>query len=399
MSLFSHVPAAPPDAIYHLTTACNADPNPQKLNLGVGVYKDASGNIPILQTVKKAERQIFEEEKSKSYLPIEGSVEFGLQTRRLLLGCHNRLAESPSSVTLQTPGGTGALRLAFELIAQQLPSTTIWISNPTWSNHGQLCTQAGSAFRTYPYYSPVSKSLDTDTFLEALRQIPVGDVILLHGCCHNPTGNDLDLDTWHEVSIIAKERGILPVIDIAYQGFARGLDQDAEGLRLLADSGLPLMVCNSFSKNFGLYKERVGSLTVLGFETEESQRLLSQLKVMARTLWSSPPSHGSQIVTRILEQPELRTMWVEELREMRERINEMRHLLAESMQDLDADTDFSFMSRQFGLFSLTGIAPEVNEVMRQRDGIYFMSTGRINVAGLTSEAIAYFCQSFLAAIT
>ena len=399
MSLFSHVPAAPPDAIYHLTTACNADPNPQKLNLGVGVYKDATGNIPILRSVKEAERQILEEEKSKNYLPIEGSVEFGSQTRRLLIGSHSRLAEAPSSVTLQTPGGTGALRLAFELIAKQLPSATIWISDPTWSNHGQLCSQAGSAFQTYPYYNPVSKCVDTDPFLEALRGIPTGDVILLHGCCHNPTGNDLDLGTWHEVSTIARERGLLPIIDIAYQGFARGLDRDAEGLRLVAESGLPLLVCNSFSKNFGLYKERVGSLTALGFETEESQRLLSQLTVMARALWSSPPSHGSQIVTRILEQPELKTMWEEELRAMRERINEMRHLFAESMQELVTDTDFSFMSHQYGLFSLTGIAPEVNEIMRQRDSIYFMSTGRINVAGLTSEAISYFCQSYLAAIT
>ena len=399
MSLFSHVPSAPPDAIYHLTTACNADPNPQKLNLGVGVYKNPSGNIPILRSVKEAERQILEEEKTKSYLPIEGSAEFGRLTRSLLLGRDSRLADSPASVTLQTPGGTGALRLALELISQQLPSASLWLSDPTWSNHGQLCTQVGIACQTYPYYDPNTKRLNTETLLEALRQVPAGDVVLLHGCCHNPTGNDPNPDTWHEIATIAREGGFLPLIDMAYQGFARGLDRDAAGLRQIAEAGLPLLVCNSFSKNFGLYKERVGALSVLGFEVEEAHRLLSQLKVMARTLWSSPPSHGSQIVERILGQSELRMLWEEELQEMRERINDMRHLLAESLQELGADTDFSFMSRQYGLFSLTGIAPEVNAVMRQRDSIYFMSTGRINVAGLTPEAISYFCRSYLAATT
>ncbi len=396
MSLFSHVPAAPPDAIYHLTTACNADPNPRKLNLGVGVYKDASGNIPILRAVKAAERQILAAEDTKNYLPIEGSAEFGRLTRGLLLGARSRLTDSPASVTLQTPGGTGALRLALELIAQQLPAASLWISDPTWANHEQLCTQAGIACRFYPYYDPVAKRLDTAPFLAALRQVPAGDVVLLHGCCHNPTGHDPDRDTWHEIATIAAARGFLPLIDMAYQGFARGLDQDAAGLRLLAEAGLPLLVCHSFSKNFGLYKERVGTLSVLGFEAAEAYRLLSQLKVMARTLWSSPPGHGSQIVERILGEPTLRTQWEAELQDMRERLNAMRHLLAESLQELGA-ADFSFLARQYGLFSLTGIAPEVNEIMRRRDSIYFMSTGRINVAGLTVEGISYFCRSYLAA--
>ncbi len=399
MSLFAHVPAAPPDAIYHLTTACNADPNPRKLNLGVGVYKDMSGNVPVLQAVKTAERQLLAEEQTKNYLPIAGSAEFGTLTRGLLLGRNSRLVDAPASVTLQTPGGTGALRLALELIAQQLPAATLWLSDPTWANHGQLSTQAGIASRTYPYYDPQTKSLNTAAFLDALRRIPAGDVVVLHGCCHNPTGADPDPDAWYEIAAIAGERGFLPLIDLAYQGFAQGLERDAEGLRGLAESGLPLLVCNSFSKNFGLYKERVGALSVLGFAAEETRRLLSQLKVMARTLWSSPPGHGAQIVERILSRSELRTLWEAELQTMRERIAEMRHLLAESLQQAGAEADFSFLSRQYGLFSLTGIAPEVNAVMRQRDGIYFMSTGRINVAGLTPEAIAYFCRSYLTAST
>lgn len=397
MSFFAHVPSAPPDAIYHLTTACAADPNPQKLNLGVGVYKNTAGHIPILESVKCTEQLILDEEISKSYLPIEGSSEFGCLTRGLLLGWQSPLVESLASKTLQTPGGTGALRLAFELISHHLPSARVWISDQTWANHGQLCTQAGLEHLTYPYYDPNAKSLDTQSFLEALRHVPAGDIVLLHGCCHNPTGCDPDLETWQEIAAIAKKRAFLPVIDMAYQGFARGLQQDAKGLRVIVESQVPLLICNSYSKNFGLYKERVGALSVLGFEEEESDRLYSQLKVIARTLWSSPPSHGSQVVVGILGQPELRKQWVEELKEMRERINEMRHLLAESLQEQGAGIDFSFLTHQYGLFSLTGITPEVNEVMRKRDSIYFMSTGRINVAGLTPEAISYFCRSYISA--
>lgn len=399
MSLFAHVPSAPPDAIYHLTTACAADPNPGKLNLGVGVYKDSAGHIPILESVKNSESEILEEEESKNYLPIEGSAEFGSLTRGLLLGWDNPLASDSASLTLQTPGGTGALRLAFELISHHLPSARVWISNQTWANHGQLCAQAGMEHLTYPYYDTKTKSLDSQSFLEALRQVPAGDVVLLHGCCHNPTGCDPDMGTWREIAGLARDRSFLPVIDIAYQGFARGLQEDAQGLRLVAESGIPLLVCNSYSKNFGLYKERAGALTALGLELEEAKRLMSQLKVIARTLWSSPPSHGSQIVSRILGQPERRKQWEGELKEMRERINEMRHLLSETLQELGADGDFSFLTHQYGLFSLTGIAPEVNEVMRKRDSIYFMSTGRINVAGLTPEAISYFSRSYIAATT
>ncbi len=399
MSLFSHVSAAPPDAIYHLTTACNMDPNPQKLNLGVGVYKDASGNIPVQRTVKEAERQILTEEQTKNYLPIEGSAEFSALTRGLLLGCHGSLVDSPASVTLQTPGGTGALRLALELISRQLPTAAVWISDPTWANHGQLCTQAGIACHSYPYYNSATQSLDTDPFLAALAQVPAGDVVILHGCCHNPTGADPDRDTWREIANLAQAREFLPLVDMAYQGFARGLDQDAAGLRTVAEADLPLLVCNSFSKNFGVYRERVGALSLLGFEAAEARRLLSQLKVMARTLWSSPPSHGAQVVEHILGQPELRMQWEGELQAMRERINEMRRLLAASLQDLGTDTDFSFLVRQYGLFALTGITPEVNEIMRRRDSIYFMPTGRINVAGLTVETISYFCRSYRAATT
>lgn len=397
MSLFAHVPAAPPDAIYHLTTACNEDPNPDKLNLGVGVYKDADGGIPVLETVKSAEEQIWQDERTKNYLPIDGSREFGRLTRELLLGTDSELAAAASSFTLQSPGGTGALRLAFELISQQLPDAAVWISDPTWANHGQLCAQAGIESKSYPYYDSASLSLDHDAFLASLWQVPAGDAVLLHGCCHNPTGVDPDAALWQEIARLAERRGFLPVIDMAYQGFGQGLDKDAQGLRTLAAAGLPLLVCSSYSKNFGVYKERVGALSVLGFPAEQAAALQSQFKVIARTLWSSPPAHGSRVVEKILSDPTSRAAWEQELARMRNRINDMRHLLAETMQEQGAAEDFSFLTRQYGLFSLTGIRPEVNEIMRQRDSIYFMSTGRINVAGLTPDAITLFCRSYLAA--
>ncbi len=394
--MFERIPAAPPDPIYSLTTECNRDPNPNKLNLGVGVYKNYEGLIPVLESVKAAERTIWEDETSKNYLPIDGSAAFGYQVRELLLGQHP-LVNAPASITVQTPGGTGALRLASELIARNMPDARMWITDPSWSNHVQICQKASLGVHTYPYYDAARQALAVQDLFREVRQMTSSDVLMLHGCCHNPTGLDLDLEHWQSLAQIADQGQFLILVDFAYQGFGRGLEEDATGVRYLAQAGLPLLICSSFSKNFGLYNERIGALTVLNFSESVAERVLSQLKVYARSLWSSPPAHGALMVETVLGSPELRAQWEQELAVMRDRINETRDLLAETMQELGAETDFSFLSRQYGLFSLTGIAPEVVQIMRDRYSIYFMSNGRINVAGLTPDTIPYFCRSYLEA--
>lgn len=397
MHIFTGIQAAPPDPIYNLTTACNADPNPQKLNLGVGVYKDAAGHIPVLDTVKTAEQRILADEDTKNYLPIDGTPDFGEAVRGLLLGVDHALVAAPDSITLHTPGGTGALRLACELVAKNRPDATVWLSDPTWTNHAQIAQQAGLAVRTYPYLDTETHSLLREKMFAAWAAVPAGDVVLVHGCCHNPTGLDLEPDDWQRLAGLAREHGFQVLVDLAYQGFGRGLDLDAAGVRVLADADLPTLIASSYSKNFGLYNERTGALTAFGFGPA-SDAMLSQLKVHARSLWSSPPAHGARIVSSILADRDLRAAWTVELAAMRDRINEMRSLLAESMHQHGADRDFSFITRQYGLFSLTGIDAEANARMRADQGIYFMSTGRINVAGLTAATIEYFCQAYVATL-
>ena len=397
MHIFTGIQAAPPDPIYNLTTACNADPNPQKLNLGVGVYKDAAGHIPVLDTVKTAEQRILADEDTKNYLPIDGTPDFGEAVRGLLLGVDHALVAAPDSITLHTPGGTGALRLACELVAKNRPDATVWLSDPTWTNHAQIAQQAGLAVRTYPYLDTETHSLLREKMFAAWAAVPAGDVVLVHGCCHNPTGLDLEPDDWQRLAGLAREHGFQVLVDLAYQGFGRSLDLDAAGVRVLADADLPTLIASSYSKNFGLYNERTGALTAFGFGPA-SDAMLSQLKVHARSLWSSPPAHGARIVSSILADRDLRAAWTVELAAMRDRINEMRSLLAESMHQHGADRDFSFITRQYGLFSLTGIDAEANARMRADQGIYFMSTGRINVAGLTAATIEYFCQAYVATL-
>ena len=397
MHIFTDIQAAPPDPIYNLTTACNADPNPQKLNLGVGVYKDAAGHIPVLDTVKTAEQRILTDEDTKNYLPIDGTPDYGEAVRSLLLGADHSLATALDSITLHTPGGTGALRLACELVAKNRSDATVWLSDPTWTNHAQIAQQAGLAVRTYPYLDAETHSILRDQMVAAWAAVPAGDVVLVHGCCHNPTGLDLEPDDWQRLAELSWEHGFQVLVDQAYQGFGRGLDLDAAGVRVLADAGLPTLIASSYSKNFGLYNERTGALTAFGFGPA-SDAMLSQLKVHARSLWSSPPAHGARIVSNILADRELRAAWTVELAAMRDRINEMRSLLAESMHQHGADRDFSFITRQYGLFSLTGIDAEANARMRADQSIYFMSTGRINVAGLTAATIEYFCQAYVATL-
>jgi len=391
--MFETIQIAPPDAILGLTEAFRKNPNPQKVNLGVGVYKDETGKTPILNSVKQAEERLLTTEESKSYLPINGLPAFGAATQALLFGADHEIVTSGRAITAQTPGGTGALRVAADFIAVNLPGARIWMSAPTWPNHPAIFAAAGVETSTYPYFDADSRGVDFDAMLETLRTIPEGDVVLLHGCCHNPTGADLSLDQWRQVAVIIDERKLLPLVDFAYQGFADGLDGDAAGLRTLAQPGRELMIANSSSKNFGLYNERVGGLTVVTGDADTAGAVLSQVKKRIRVNYSNPPAHGGGIVTTVLTDPDLRTQWEGEVTAMRERINGMRHLLVETLNEKGVEQDFSFITRQRGMFSYSGLTPEQVAALRDKHSVYIVGSGRINVAGLTSANMDYLCDA------
>ena len=292
--MFQQLEMAPADPIMGLSAAFKSNANPNKINLSVGVYQDASGQTPVLASVQTAQERVLAAEKTKSYLSIEGSAEYGAAVRELILGVGHEAAER--AITVQSPGGTGALRLAGDFLAQHLGDRPIWISEPTWANHPKIFASAGLQVETYPYFDAGANSIDADALLAALGQIPSGHVVLLHGCCHNPTGCDPTPDTWRQIAEVVAERGLLPLVDFAYQGFGDGLDEDATGLRTICDTGCELLVASSFSKNFGLYNERVGALTLIGADADAAARALSHLKIAARTSYSNPPAHGAAMV-------------------------------------------------------------------------------------------------------
>ncbi|MCB9138734.1 MAG: aspartate/tyrosine/aromatic aminotransferase [Caldilineaceae bacterium] len=385
------IQAAPPDAILGLTEAFKQDANPAKMNLGVGVYKDAAGKTPVLASVKEAEKRILADEESKSYLPINGSPAFGAATQELLFGPGHEVVVSGRAVTAQTPGGTGALRVAADFIAQLMPGARVWLSDPTWPNHPQVFGRAGVETRTYPYFDAAANGVAFAEMLAALREIPAGDVVLLHGCCHNPTGVDLSPDQWTQVADVIQAQGLLPLLDFAYQGFAEGLYEDAVGLRALAQPGRELLIASSYSKNFGLYNERVGAFTVVAPSADAAQAVLSQVKKCIRANYSNPPAHGGAIVTAILADPELRSQWEEEVATMRDRINAMRDLFVETLNEMGVEQDFSFIARQRGMFSFSGLTPDQVAALRDDYSIYVVGSGRINVAGMTEENMNYLC--------
>ena len=384
---------APPDAILGLTDAYQKDANANKVNLGVGVYKDANGRTPILDSVKEAERRILDDETTKSYLPIDGPPAYAAETRRLLFGDGHALVDNGRAVTAQTPGGTGALRVAADFIAANLPSSTVWVSNPTWANHPNIFEAAGLSVNTYPYFDAETNGVRFDDMLTALRTIPSSDVVVLHACCHNPTGVDLGDAQWSEVAETLSTRGLLPLLDFAYQGFGEGLREDAAGLMALSERVPEFFVANSFSKNFGLYRERIGALTVVAEMAEAATAALSQVKSRIRANYSNPPAHGSAIVTTILQDAELRRQWEGEVAAMRNRINEMRDLFVETLNEKGVDRDFSFIARQRGMFSYSGLTREQVEQLRERHGVYIVGSGRINVAGMTADNMDYLCEA------
>jgi aspartate/tyrosine/aromatic aminotransferase len=392
--MFEILDFAPPDAILGLSDAFRQDPNPHKINLSVGVFKDAQGNTPILACVKEAEKRMLDRETHKSYLAIEGLSDYGRYVSHLLFGADHEIVQARRSTTLQTPGGTGALRVAADLLKRKFPHARVWHSRPTWANHPSVFQAADRLIGSYAYIDATQTGLDFAAMLHDLRQIPQGDVVLLHACCHNPTGIDPTLSQWRQIAQVVAERKLLPLIDFAYQGFGEGLDADAMGLRELARSSPELLVCSSFSKNFGLYCERVGALTIVAGTQAAAEAALSHARVCVRTNYSNPPQHGAGIVATVLGDPGLRVQWQQEVDQMRDRIHCMRTRFVELMRSKTKKRDFAFLAGQRGMFSYSGLTPLQVDELRTRHAIYIVTQGgRINVAGMTDENLPRLCDA------
>ncbi len=394
--MFEQLEMAPPDAILGLTEAFKKDTNPDKINLGVGVYKDEQGTTPVLACVTEAERRMLAAGATKSYLPISGAADYAQLVQHLLLGSEHPIVSEKRAATVQTPGGTGGLRVAGEFIARNLRGASIWCSSPTWANHGNIFAAAGLQVQNYAYFDKATNGLNFDGMLGDLQKIPAGDVVLLHGCCHNPTGIDPTPEQWEQIAALVSERKLLPLLDFAYQGFGDGIQEDAVGLRALAATGTELLTCSSFSKNFGLYNERVGALTAIASSSESAQVVLSRIKQTIRANYSNPPAHGASVVSTVLSDDGLRSQWEGELTEMRNRINAMRSAFVEAMKARLPDRDFSFIARQRGMFSFSGLTPVQVDELRSKHAIYIVGSGRINVAGITPSNIDRLCDSITA---
>ncbi|WP_314410864.1 amino acid aminotransferase [Pseudomonas kuykendallii] len=382
MSLFSAVEMAPRDPILGLNEAFNADTRSTKVNLGVGVYTNEEGRIPLLRAVAEAEKARIAAHAPRGYLPIDGIAAYDKAVQKMLFGADSSLLAEGRVVTAQALGGTGALKVGADFIKRLLPDAVVAISDPSWENHRALFESAGFPVQNYRYYDAASHGVDRAGLLADLKALPARSVIVLHACCHNPTGVDLQPEDWKAVLEVLREREHVPFLDIAYQGFGDGIDQDAEAVRLFAESGLAFFVSSSFSKSFSLYGERVGALSIVTGTKDEAARVLSQLKRVIRTNYSNPPTHGASVVAAVLDSPELRALWEEELGEMRERIRGMRVALVDQLGALGATRDFSFVARQRGMFSYSGLTSEQVERLRSEFGIYAVGTGRICVAAL-----------------
>lgn len=390
--MFSQLKPRPADPILGLSVKFKADENPNKIDLGPGIYKDDAGQTPVLDCVKAAEKLRIETETSKAYLGSAGSALFNEKIVQLNLGDH-RVIDENRIRTVSTPGGTGALRVAGEFINICTPGATIWVSNPTWANHQGVFSAAGLNVKAYPYYDYENKCLDFPAMVEALKQIPKEDAVLLHACCHNPSGMDLTKEQWGEVADIAKQVGFTPVIDMAYQGFGEGLDADAYGLRLMADAVEELILCSSCSKNFGLYRERIGACSIIGKSVESADIISSVLMPVVRVNYSMPPAHGAALVETILSSDELTAQWHVELKEMRDRIGGMRQLLVDKLAANGVAQDFSFITRQKGMFSFLGIDPDQVQRLQDEFSIYLVGSSRISVAAISPHNVDYLTRS------
>jgi len=393
--MFEHVDAYAGDPILTLNENFQKDPRPGRINLSIGIYFDDAGRLPVMQAVREAESALLQSIGPRSYLPMTGLAEYRTQVQHLLFGADHEAVTSGRTVTIQSLGGSGALKVGADFLRKYFPTSQVWISDPTWDNHRAIFEGAGFPVNTYPYYDAATGGLRFDAMLEAVRALPARSVVLLHACCHNPTGVDLSEAQWAELIPVMVERGLIPFVDIAYQGFGDGVREDAFALRMLADAGLAFFVANSFSKSFSLYGERVGGLSVVCPTPAEAALVLGQLQVAVRKNYSSPPTHGGRIVARVLADPALNAAWVAELDAMRQRIQAMRQRLHDVLAARVPGRDFSYFLTQRGMFSYTGLSAAQVDVLREQHGVYLVRSGRMCVAGLnsgnvepTAEAIA-----------
>ncbi|GAB4397616.1 MAG: aspartate/tyrosine/aromatic aminotransferase [Rhodoferax sp.] len=393
MSLFSAVELAPRDPILGLNEQYNADPNPNKVNLGVGVYFDDNGKLPLLQCVQQAEKALMEKPAARGYVPIDGIAAYDAQVKALVFGADSEPVQSGRVATVQALGGTGGLKIGADFLKQLRPQSKVLISDPSWENHRALFGRAGFEVGTYRYYDATSRALDFDGLLADLNAAEPGTIVVLHACCHNPTGYDISPAQWDQVITAVKARGLVPFLDMAYQGFGFGLAEDGAVIGKFVAAGLDFFVSTSFSKSFSLYGERVGALSVLCASKDEADRVLSQLKIVIRTNYSNPPTHGGAIVAKVLGTPDLRTLWEHELGEMRTRIKAMRQKLVDGLKAAGVQQDMGFITRQIGMFSYSGLSKDQMLRLRNEFGVYGTDTGRMCVAALNSKNIDYVCAS------
>ncbi len=397
-SIFATVEMAPRDPILGLNESFNADTRSTKVNLGVGVYFDDNGKIPLLNAVKFAEKTRLEAMPPRGYQPIDGLVAYNQAVQTLLFGKDSPLLASGQVITAEALGGTGALKVGADYLKRLLPTATVYISDPSWENHRALFESAGFTVDSYPYYDATTRGVNFDGMKATLNTLPAGSIIVLHACCHNPTGADLTEAQWRQTIEVVRARGLIPFIDMAYQGFADSIAEDALALNLFVASGLQFFVSSSFSKSFSLYGERVGALSVVTASKDESARVMSQIKRVIRTNYSNPPTHGGAVVAAVLSNPELRQMWEDELATMRDRIRAMRSSLVEKLKATGTTQDFSFIAKQRGMFSYTGLSVEQVARLQSEFGVYAVSTGRICIAALNTKNIDYVANAIAAVL-
>ncbi|MPQ58207.1 aminotransferase class I/II-fold pyridoxal phosphate-dependent enzyme [Duganella sp. FT27W] len=384
--MFSAIDMAPRDPILGITEAFNADQNPAKINLGVGVYYDDNGKVPLLACVQKAEEILIAAPAPRTYLPIEGLAAYDKAVQELVFGADSAVIQEKRAITVQAIGGTGALKIGADFLKRFAPDAQVYISDPSWENHRALFESAGFAVNNYSYYDPATHGVNFAGMIADIKAMPAGSIVLLHACCHNPTGADLTSAQWDEVIAAVTTGGLVPFLDMAYQGFGAGIAEDGAVVRRFADAGGPLLVSNSFSKSFSLYGERVGALSVVAASGEEAARLMSQVKRVVRTNYSNPPVHGGKVVATVLTTPELRQLWEDELAGMRVRIKEMREAFVAKLKAKAPSHDFDFVRDQVGMFSYSGLTKEQVGKLREQS-IYAVDTGRICVAALNSRNI------------
>ena len=393
MSLFSAVEMAPRDPILGLNEQYNADTNPNKVNLGVGVYFDDNGKLPLLQCVQAAEKTMMDKPAARGYLPIDGLAAYDNAVKALVFGADSAVVQDGRVATVQALGGTGGLKIGADFLKKLNPNAKVLISDPSWENHRALFTNAGFTVETYAYYDADKLGVNFDGMLASLNAAEAGTVIVLHACCHNPTGYDITPEQWDKVVEVVKAKGLVAFLDMAYQGFGHGIAEDGAVIGKFVAAGLNFFVSTSFSKSFSLYGERVGALSVVCESKEEAARVLSQLKIVVRTNYSNPPTHGGTVVATVLNNPELRAQWEQELGEMRTRIKAMRQALVDGLNAAGVQRDMSFITKQIGMFSYSGLSKDQMVRLRNEFGVYGTDTGRMCVAALNSKNIGYVCES------